>query len=75
MPCLKIIDSIKIYVYGRDHNPPHFHAIAAEREELILIEDLSTYTGALLPKQRKKVVEWAAENQSFILSEWQRLNP
>lgn len=35
MPCLKIIDSIKIYIYVRDHNPPHFHTIVAEHEELI----------------------------------------
>jgi len=43
MPCIKIIDSIKIYVYSNDHNPPHFYAIYAENEELIEIETLETY--------------------------------
>jgi len=42
MPCIKIIDSVKIYIYARDQNPPHFHAIVAEHEELIIISDLST---------------------------------
>jgi hypothetical protein len=53
MPTIKIIDSIKIDVYSREHPPPHFHAIYAEYEELIEIEDLSTYIGKI-PKSSKK---------------------
>jgi len=30
MPCIKIIDGIKLYIYARDYNPPHFHAKIAE---------------------------------------------
>ncbi len=40
MPCIKTIDSIKLYIYARDHNPPHFHAIYGEKEELIEIQNL-----------------------------------
>ena len=47
MPCIKIIGSIRLYVYARDHNPPHFHAMYAEYEELIVIKTLETYAGAL----------------------------
>ncbi|MEZ4829116.1 MAG: DUF4160 domain-containing protein [Bacteroidia bacterium] len=32
MPCIKTIGSIKIYMYLRDHNPPHFHVMYAESE-------------------------------------------
>lgn len=62
MPCIKIIDSIKIYIYARDHNPPHFHAMYAEFEELITIRHLENYSGSIPKKQRKKVIEWAEAN-------------
>ncbi len=74
MPCIKIIDSIKIYIYARDHNPPHFHAIIAEHEELISIADLSTYTGSIPGVHRRKVIKWASANIEFITAEWNRVN-
>lgn len=74
MPCIKIIDSIKVYIYARDHNPPHFHAVIAEHEELIEISDLSTYSGSIPKTHRKKVEEWASMNQDFLISEWERVN-
>jgi hypothetical protein len=29
------IDAIRLYIYARDYNPPHVHAIFAEYEALI----------------------------------------
>ena len=75
MPCIKIIDSIKLYVYARDHNPPHFHAIYAEHEELIEIKSLKTYSGRLPKTQRKKVVNWAGKNQDYLMRKWKEFNP
>lgn len=75
MPTLKIIDSIKIDVYSREHPPPHFHVIYAEYEELIEIKKLSTYAGGLPKAQRNKVIEWAKTNQEFLMQNFQRLNP
>ena len=75
MPTLKIIDGTKIDVYSREHPPPHFHAISAEDEELIVIETLETYVGELPKRKRKKVVEWASDNQDFLMDNFKRLNP
>jgi hypothetical protein len=75
MPTLKIIDSIKIDVYSREHLPPHFHAIYAEFEELIIIETLETYAGKLPSVQRKKVVHWAADKKEFLITNFKLLNP
>lgn len=74
MPCIKIIDSIKIYIYARDHHPPHFHAKYAEYEELIVIRTLNNYSGALPSKQRKKVIAWAETRQDFLMAKWNELN-
>jgi len=75
MPVIKIIDSIKIYMYFFDHNPPHFHAIYAEYQELIIIDSLETYSGSLPKKQRKKVIDWAKENKDYLNKKWKEYNP
>lgn len=75
MPTVKIIDSIKIDVYSREHPPPHFHAIYAEYEEVIEINTLETYAGFLPKAQRTKVINWAKEKQEFLLHNFKRLNP
>lgn len=75
MPTLKIIDSVKIDVYSREHPPPHFHAIYAEYEELIIIESLETYAGKLPAVQRKKVIGWAFDKKEFLRRNFELLNP
>ncbi|MEX0813531.1 MAG: DUF4160 domain-containing protein [Chitinophagales bacterium] len=75
MPTIKIIDSIKIDIYSREHPPPHFHAIYAEHEELIEIKTLKRYTGRLPKSKRGKVINWAKNRQDFLLENFKRLNP
>jgi len=75
MACIKTIDSIKIFIYPRDHNPPHFHAIYAEYEMMIEIKTLTRLLGELPKKQNKKVLEWANANQDFIYKKWKQYNP
>lgn len=77
MPTIYIIDSIKIDVYSREHPPPHFHALYAEHEILVVIKTLETYTGVLPNKQYKAVIEWASTEKAktFLLDNFKRLNP
>ncbi|PSR13010.1 MAG: DUF4160 domain-containing protein [Bacteroidetes bacterium] len=75
MPLIITIDSIKIYIYLRDHNPPHFHIIYAEHEELIDMRTLTTYSGSVPSKQRKKVIKWAKENEAYLNEKWAEYNP
>ncbi len=75
MPTIKIIDSIKIDVYSREHSPPHFHVLFAEYEELIVIETLETYVGHVPSAQRKKVIKWAKKQKELLLKNFKRLNP
>ncbi|HMO41164.1 MAG TPA: DUF4160 domain-containing protein [Saprospiraceae bacterium] len=71
MPTYFLLDGIKIDLYFDDHAPPHFHAVYAEYEELIEIETLETYQGKLPTKQRKKVINWAKENQGILMEIWE----
>ena len=75
MPTVKIIDSIKIDLYSREHNPPHFHAIYADFEALITIKDFTIYAGRLSKTQLTKVVNWAKDNQNMLMENFKRLNP
>jgi hypothetical protein len=74
MPTIKIIDSIKIDIYSREHLPPHFHILFAEYEELIEIETLKTYVGYVPKTQRKKVTDWAMKNKNYLLEVFKQLN-
>lgn len=75
MPTIKIIDSIKIDIYSREHPPPHIHVIYAEYEELIVIDTLETYAGHLPPTQRKKVIKWVKDKKEFLTTNFKILNP
>lgn len=67
------VDSIKLYLYPRDHNPPHFQAIYAEYEALIDIRTLEVLRGELPNKQLKRVLVWAEGKQDLLLNEFTRL--
>jgi hypothetical protein len=75
VPTIKIIDSIKLDIYSREHLPPHFHLLYAEYEELIEIDTLNTYIGYVPKKQRKKVTDWAMNNKNYLLEIFKQLNP
>jgi hypothetical protein len=75
MPTIKIVVSVKIDIYSREHLPPHFHAIFAEYEELIEIESLNTYIGKIPIAQRKKVTDWAKNQKDYLMGIFKQLNP
>jgi hypothetical protein len=75
MPTVKLLDSIKILVYFKDHMPPHFHAIYNEYEVLVEIESLAVYSGYLPNKQMKRVQKYAANHQEFLARKWKEFNP
>jgi len=77
MATIKIIDSVKIDIYLREHPPPHFHLIYSEYEELIEIESLNTYIGKIPVAQRKKVTDCAKNknNKDYLMGIFKQLNP
>lgn len=74
MPCIKIIDSIKIYIHRRDHPPPHFHVRYNQKSVLIEIDSLDI-SGKLPKNVTKKVLKWAKKNKPFLSKEWSIHNP
>jgi len=75
MPTIYILDSIKILIFFDDHNPPHFHAIYNEHEELIIIPTLESLRGGLPKNQSRKLEDWAEGHLEFIINKWNEFNP
>jgi len=61
---------IVIYMYFSDHNPPHFHAIYAEHEAIIGVDDGSIIRGGL-PKTAARLVEqWRTLHETELHQNW-----
>ena len=61
---------IVIYMYFADHNPPHFHAIYAEHEALVRIDDGSIVRGDLPRTAAKLVEQWRTLHGEELLNNW-----
>lgn len=77
MSTIYVVNHVKIHLYSRDHNPPHFHATYAEYEVLIEISTGETLRGELPIKQHRLVLEWLNSNgtKERLLKMFQNLNP
>jgi Domain of unknown function (DUF4160) len=70
MPRISEFYGIAIYMYFSDHNPPHFHAIYAEHEALIQVDD-GSIIGGQLPKTAARLVEqWRTAHVGELTRNW-----
>jgi len=72
MPEISRFFGIIIYIYFREHNPPHFHAVYGEDEALIEIEALRVISGHLPPRALGLVIEWASLHQEKLRNAWEQ---
>lgn len=73
MPRISEFFGILIYMYYRDHAPPHFHAKYGEYEALICIEPPSLLEGGLPPRALGLVMEWASLHRTELLEDWENV--
>ena len=71
MPTISTFFGILIRMYFNDHPPPHFHARYNEFEAVIEIGSLSVLEGGLPRRALALVLEWAAQHNSELLSDWE----
>ena len=70
MPKISEFFGISIYMYYREHKPPHFHAIYGDEEVLVAIESLSVIAGKLRPRAIGLVMEWTSVHKDELLEDW-----
>jgi hypothetical protein len=72
LPRISEFFGITIYVYWREHPPPHFHAVYAGEEASISIEDGSVLSGTLSARPTALVVEWANLHREELRAVWRQ---
>jgi len=72
-----LIKGISIYIYFRDHNPPHFHAFYAEYEGVIRIKDGLIIKGYLPAKELRVIGKWLADAKvkKQLIEMFHEMNP
>lgn len=74
MPCVSRFYGIAIYMYYRDHAPPHFHAMYGNDEVMIEIATGHVLAGQLPNRASKLVQEWLAQHQHELQVDWDLAN-
>ena len=71
MPRISQFYGIVIYLYYRDHAPPHFHAIYGEHEAVIDIGTGAVQQGRLPRRAQSLVAEWTTVHREELLHNWE----
>ena len=71
MPRISAFYGVVIYMYWRDHDPPHFHAEYGEHQALILVADGRIYAGSLPRRALRLVREWRRLHVDELERAWE----
>ena len=72
MATIRRFAACKIAIYPDDHPPAHFHIEGRGFRAILEIETLQVRAGET--RKASEAIEWAAENQQLLRTEWLRLN-
>jgi Domain of unknown function (DUF4160) len=70
MPRLSQFYGIAIYMFYRDHSPPHFHAIYGEYEAVFQIATGTVLAGRLPRRARVLVEDWLVLHRAELQQDW-----
>ena len=69
MPIISRFFGIIIYMYWRDHSPPHFHAKYGSDEIIVEIET-GEVTGKMSKRAANMIQEWRQLHKNELLGNW-----
>jgi len=72
MPEISRFFGIVVYMYYKEHAPPHFHAKYAGQRAAFAISDLRIIEGILPRRAISLVLEWAFEHREELVENWLR---
>jgi poly(3-hydroxyalkanoate) synthetase len=70
MPIISKFFGIIIYIYWREHNPPHFHAKYGDDEIVVEIES-GKVSGVMSPRALNLVQEWRNLYKEDLIRDWE----
>lgn len=69
MPVISRFFGIVVYIFWRDHAPPHFHAKYQDNEVTINIET-GEVTGQMSRRALRMLEEWREKHKNELLEDW-----
>jgi hypothetical protein len=72
MPEVSRFLGILIYLYWRDHAPPHFHARYGKQEAVIDIRTSMVIAGSLPRQQLAVAIAWGVYRQGELMAAWDK---
>lgn len=73
MPRISSFYGITIYMYWRDHNPPHFHAQYGEHWAELAIDEGQLLKGSLPRRALRMVEDWRRLHEQELHDNWRRV--
>jgi len=70
MPCTCNFYGIAIYMYYRDHAPPHFHAFYGSDEAVFDIATGGVIAGQLPRRAQRLVEDWLVNHRNELQFNW-----
>ena len=75
VPTIKRFSAYRICIYAADHMPPHFHVLANDGSEaLVVIDSLQVLQGDAGRQAMQQAIEWARTNQDALQATWKECN-
>ena len=71
MPELALFYGIRVTMYFKDHQPPHFHVSYADKQAAIDIEKVCVLSGGLPNRQLRLVLAWCTLHQDELMQDWE----
>ena len=71
MPIISRFFGIVIFMFWRDHAPPHFHAKYGDDEIIVEIES-GAITGTMSKRAISMIHDWRTLHQVELLENWKR---
>ena len=71
MPRISAFYGIIVWMYWKDHNPPHIHATYQEFEIPINLVDFSIYAGYIPSRAFGLLMEWVSIHHEELLGNWE----
>lgn len=66
--------TVKMYLLGKKHNPPHIHILYGEYNAVIDLQTLKLMEGDLPGKGLAMAMEWATIHRDELLEMWSSQN-
>jgi hypothetical protein len=72
MPIICEFQGFKIYMYYREHLPPHLHVRGSGVHAMISIPDGRLLGGRLPPGIVSRISAWVRDNADALMENWER---